>query len=79
VENKVLKGDIHPRDMLTPNKSTTWPAVLAESSTSFNASSSLQVTAKPSSTVSKLARGYRDFKMPELDLPTADDLSRLGR
>jgi hypothetical protein len=49
--------------MSIPNISMICPAVTAESSTSFKASSSLQVTVKPSPTVSKSARGYRDFKI----------------
>jgi hypothetical protein len=41
----------------------TYPAVTAESSMSFKASSSLQVTVKPSPTAPKSAQGYRDFKI----------------
>jgi hypothetical protein len=41
----------------------TCPAITAKSSMSFKASSSLQVTAKPSSATSNSARGYRDFKI----------------
>jgi hypothetical protein len=52
-ELEVLKYIIYPRDMSTPKISTTYPAVIVESSTSFKASSSLQVAA------SKLAWGYR--------------------
>jgi hypothetical protein len=58
--------DTHPKDILTPNMSTTWSAVLAESSTTFNASSLLQVAVKPSPATSKSARGYRDFRMPKV-------------
>jgi hypothetical protein len=43
----------YPRDMSTPSISTMCPVVAAESSTSFKASSSLQVTAKPSPATSK--------------------------
>jgi hypothetical protein len=44
------------------------PAVTAESSTSFKASSSLQVDVKPLPAVSKSARGYRDYKIPRVKL-----------
>jgi hypothetical protein len=37
--------------------------ITAESSTSFRASSLLQVTVKPLPVASKSARGYRDFKI----------------
>jgi hypothetical protein len=57
--------------MSTPNMSTTWSAVLVESSTSFNASSLLQVAAKPSPTMSKSARGIGTSECPESDLLTA--------
>jgi hypothetical protein len=53
---------IYPRDMSTPNISITCPPATVESSMSFKASSSLQVTA------SKSARGYRDFKIPRVRL-----------
>jgi hypothetical protein len=56
---------IYPRDMSTPNISTTCPVVAAKSSTSFKASLSLQVTAKPSPTASKSAQGYRELQSPE--------------
>jgi hypothetical protein len=54
--------------MSTPNISMTCLAIAAESSTSFKASSSKQVTAKPSPVVSKSAWGYRDFRMPRVRL-----------
>jgi hypothetical protein len=54
---------IYPRDMSTPNISMTCPTVTAESTVSFKASSSLQVTTKLSPATSKSARGYRDFKI----------------
>jgi hypothetical protein len=54
---------IYPRDMSTPNISMTCPSITAESLTSFKASSSLQVAARPSPATSKLDRGYRDFKI----------------
>jgi hypothetical protein len=63
---EVLKYIIYPRDMSTPSISTACPAIKVESSTSFKASLSLQVTAKPSPAVSKLARGYKDFKIPKV-------------
>jgi hypothetical protein len=47
--------------MSTPNISTTYLAITAKSSTSFKASLSLQVAAKPSPAASKSAWGYRDF------------------
>jgi hypothetical protein len=53
----VLRYIIHPRDMSTPNISTTHPVITAESSTCFKDSSSLQVTAKPSPATSKSAGG----------------------
>jgi hypothetical protein len=59
---------IYHRDMSTPNISTTCPVVTAESSMSFKASLSLQVTVKPSPAVSKLAWGYRDLKIPRVRL-----------
>jgi hypothetical protein len=60
---KVLKYIIYPWDMSTPNVSMTCPTVTAKSSTSFRASSSLQVTVKPSPNASKSAREYRDFRI----------------
>jgi hypothetical protein len=59
-----LKYDIYPRDASTPNISMTCLAATTESSTNFKASFSEQVAVKPSHAASKLARGYRDFKMP---------------
>jgi hypothetical protein len=60
---QVIWVAIYPKDMSTPSISKTCPAVIAESSMSFKASSLLQVIAKPSSAPSKLARGYKDFKI----------------
>jgi hypothetical protein len=57
--------------------STTWLTVLAESLTSFNASSSLQVATKPSLTASKSAWGYRDFKMPRVKLTDYSMLAKM--
>jgi hypothetical protein len=54
---------IYPRDMSTPSISMMCPTITAESSTSFKASSSLYVAAKPSPTASKSAQGYKDFRM----------------
>jgi hypothetical protein len=59
---------IYPRDISTPSISTIYPTVTAESSMSFKASSSLQVTAKPSPVTSKSAQGYRDIKILRLRL-----------
>jgi hypothetical protein len=59
---------IYPRGMSTPNISMTYPTIIAQTSTSFKASSSLQVTVKPSPAASKLAQGYRDFKIPRVRL-----------
>jgi hypothetical protein len=72
-----LKDDTHPKDISTPNMSTTWSAVFAESSTSFNASSSLQVATKPSTTASKSAWGYRDYRMPKVRLAGCRMLTRM--
>jgi hypothetical protein len=52
--------------MSTPSISTTYPAITEESSTSFNASSSMQVTMKTSPASSKLAWGYRELKIPRV-------------
>jgi hypothetical protein len=54
--------------MSTPNISTAYPTIIAESLMSFKAYSSLQVTVKPSPAVSKSARGYRDFKIVRVRL-----------
>jgi hypothetical protein len=54
--------------MSIPSISTTSPAITVESSTIFKASSLLQVIAKPSPAMSKLARGYKDFKIPRVRL-----------
>jgi hypothetical protein len=70
---EVLKYNVHPRDMST----TICPAAMAESSTSFWASSSLQVSTKPSPAVSKSARGYRDFKIPKVRLADYRMLARM--
>jgi hypothetical protein len=67
---KTLRNDTHPKDISTSNMSTIWLAVLAESSTSFNASSSLQVAAKLSPATSKSARGIVTLECPESDSPT---------
>jgi hypothetical protein len=56
---------IYPGDISIPNISKICPTVTAKSSTSFKASSSLQVSVKPSPIASKSAREYRDFKNPE--------------
>jgi hypothetical protein len=58
----------YPRDMSTGSISMMCPAIIAESSMSFKASSSLQVAAKPSPTASRLAQEYRDFKTPRVRL-----------
>jgi hypothetical protein len=44
---------------------------------SFKASSLLQVTAKPSHATSKLARGYKDFKMPRVRIVDCLILARI--
>jgi hypothetical protein len=54
-----------------------YPAVIAESSTSFKASLSLQVAAKPSPATSKSAQGYKDFKMPRVRLADCYILARI--
>jgi hypothetical protein len=54
--------------MSTPSIAMMCRTITAESSTSFKASSSLQVAAKPSLAASKSARGYKDFKMPRVRL-----------
>jgi hypothetical protein len=61
----------YPRDMSAPSISMMCPAIKVESSTSFKASSLLQVAAKPSTTTSKLAQGYKDLKSQELGSPIA--------
>jgi hypothetical protein len=65
---KYLKYIVYLRDMSTPSISTTCPAVTTDYSTSYKASSVLQVTAKPSPTASKLAQGYKDFKIQRVRL-----------
>jgi hypothetical protein len=62
----------YPRDM-----STTCPTITAESMMSFKASSSLQVTARPLLSASKLARGYRDFKILRVRLADCLILARI--
>jgi hypothetical protein len=68
---------LNPKDMSTPNMSTTCPATLAESSTSFRASSSLQVAANPSPAMSKSAQGYRDFRIPRVRLTDCYIIARI--
>jgi hypothetical protein len=63
--------------MSTPNISTTCHAVIAESSTSFKASSSLHVTMKPSPTASKSGQGYRDFRILRVRLTDCLILARI--
>jgi hypothetical protein len=67
-ELDVLKYIIYPRDMSTPSISTTCPAITAESSTSFKASSSLRSlhAPHPSRHGGTGTSGYR-----ELDSSTA--------
>jgi hypothetical protein len=72
-----LRYIVYPRDMSTPNTSTTCPATTVESSTSFKASSSLQVTTKLSPAVSKLAQGYRDYRIPRVRLTDCRMLARI--
>jgi hypothetical protein len=67
----------YPRGMSNPSISTMCPAVTAESSMSFKASSSLQVATKPSPAASKLARGYKDFKMLRVRLADYLMLARI--
>jgi hypothetical protein len=67
-KTKYLKYDIYPRDMSTPNISMICLAVVAESSTSFKATSSEQVAVKPSPATSKLVWGIGTSGCPELDL-----------
>jgi hypothetical protein len=59
---------IYLRDMSTPNISMICPTVIAESSMSFKAYSSLQVDVKPLPHMSKSAQSYRDFKIPRVTL-----------
>jgi hypothetical protein len=59
---------IYPRDMSTPNRTTTCPVIIAESPTRFRAFLSLQVATNPSPSTSKSPRGYRDFKIPRVRL-----------
>jgi hypothetical protein len=64
-------------DISTRSISTICSAVTAESSTNFNASSSLQVATKPSPTASRSAQGYRDFKIPRVKLADCFMLARI--
>jgi hypothetical protein len=68
---------IYPRDMSTPNISMTCPTIIAESSMSFKASSSLQVIVKPSPVASNSAQGYRDFKILRVRLADCLILARI--
>jgi hypothetical protein len=63
--------------MSIPNISMTCPAITAESSTSFKASSSLQAIVKLSPTASKSVQGYRDFKIPRVRLTDYLMLARI--
>jgi hypothetical protein len=63
--------------MSTGSISTMCPAITAKSLISFKASSSLQVAAKPSPTASRLARGYRDFKISRARLVDCFMLARI--
>jgi hypothetical protein len=74
---KTLRNDVHPKDILMPNMSTIRLVIMVESLTSFNASSSLQVVAKPSPAASKLAQGYRDFRMPRVRLADSYMFTRM--
>jgi hypothetical protein len=60
--------NILPYDMSTRSISTMCSAITTESSTSFEASSSVQVAAEPSPAASRLGRGYRDFKFSRVRL-----------
>jgi hypothetical protein len=73
----VLKYNIYPRDMSNPSMSTTCPIITAESSTIFKASSSLQVSVKPSLAPSKSAQGYKDMKIPRVRLADYLILARI--
>jgi hypothetical protein len=68
---------IYPRDISTPNISTTCPAIIAEPSMSFKASSSLQVIVKPSAATSMSAQGYGDFKILRVRLTDCLILARI--
>jgi hypothetical protein len=63
--------------MSTTNIAMTCPAVTAKSSTSFRASSSLQVTVKPSPAASKSPQRYRDFKILRVRLADCHILVRI--
>jgi hypothetical protein len=68
------KEHCYPKDMTTPNISRTCPVVTVESSTSFKASLSIQVTVKPSPAASKSAWGHLNRLASgylELDSPIA--------
>jgi hypothetical protein len=67
----------YPMDISTGNISTIRPAIIVESSINFKASSLLQVAAKPSSAASKLARRYRDFRIPRVKLADCFMLVRI--
>jgi hypothetical protein len=62
---EILKSIVYPKDMSTPNISTTCPAITVESSTSFKASSSMQVDVKPSPATSTSAQGLGTSGYPE--------------
>jgi hypothetical protein len=74
---EVPKYIIYPRDMATPNISTTCPIVTAKSSTSIKASSSLHVVMKPSPAASKSDQGYKDFKILRVRLADCLILARI--
>jgi hypothetical protein len=76
-ELEVLKYICYPSDKSIPSISTTCSTITTQSSTSFKASSSLQVIAKPSPGMSKLARRYKDFKIPSVRLAACLILARI--
>jgi hypothetical protein len=67
----------YPRDMSTGSISMMCPAITAEFSISFRAFSVLQVGAKPSSTASMSAQGYRAFKILRVRLADCFMLARI--
>jgi hypothetical protein len=68
----------YPRDMSTGSISTICPTVTADSSISFKASLSLQVTVKPSLAASMSPQGYREFKILRVGLTDCFILERIN-
>jgi hypothetical protein len=77
---------MHDQIMLSPTPKTSTQsismirsAITVESSTSFETSSSVQVAAKPSPAMSKLARGFETSSSVQVAVKPSPAMSKLAR